>query len=151
MNKTLKYLGLLAVLPLFTMALTTDYVIEEADAIKSKGTASSQYGSATKFIVCGGVLCSEYPGGYEQFQKDQEQGVKAPTEPVEPEPVEEETIEEPMKETIEEPMKETMEEEIAPGSVLRLSRANVPAVIPLHQGFYNDDSVYFIVTDSSDQ
>ena len=151
MNKTLKYLGLLAVLPLFTMALTTDYVIEEADAIKSKGTASSQYGSATKFIVCGGVLCSEYPGGYEQFQKDQEQGVKAPTEPVEPEPVEEETIEEPMKEIMEEPMKETIEEEIAPGSVLRLSRANVPAVIPLHQGFYNDDSVYFIVTDSSDQ
>jgi len=159
MNKTLKYLGLLAVLPLFTMALTTGYVIDEADAIKSKGTASSQYGSATKFIVCGGVLCSEYPGGYEQFQKDQEQGVKAPTEPVEPEPVEEETIEEPMKETMEkpmketmeEPMKETMEEEIAPGSVLRLSRANVPAVIPLHQGFYNGDSVYFIVTDSSDQ
>jgi len=42
-------------------------------------------------------------------------------------------------------------EEVAPGSVLRLSRANVPAVIPLHQGFYNGDSVYFIVTDSSDQ
>ena len=37
------------------------------------------------------------------------------------------------------------------GSVLRLSRANVPAVIPLHQGYYNSESVYFIVTDSSDQ
>ncbi len=158
MNKTLKYLGLFAVLPLFTMALTTGYVIDEADAIKSKGTGSSQYGSATKFLVCGGVLCSEYPGGYEQFVKDKEQGVKL-AEPVEPEPVEEETMEEPMKETMEEPMKETMEEpmketmeeEIAPGSVLRLSRANVPATIPLHQGFYNGDSVYFIVTDSSDQ
>jgi len=62
LNKTLKYLGLLAVLPLFTIALTTNYVIEEADAIKSKGTGTSQYGSATKFIVCGGVLCSDYPG-----------------------------------------------------------------------------------------
>ncbi|KKL69038.1 hypothetical protein LCGC14_2118950, partial [marine sediment metagenome] len=151
MNKTLKYLGLLAVLPLFTMALTTDYVIDEADAIKSKGTGTSQYGSATKFVVCGGVLCSDYPGGYEQYIKDKEQGVKAPAEPVEPEPVEEETMEEPMKETMEEPMEEAMEEKVAPGSVLRLSRANVPATIPLHQGFYNGDSVYFIVTDSSDQ
>jgi len=143
------------------MALTTNYVIEEADALKSQGSdapgrvGAQSYGSANNRVVCGGVLCSEYPGGYEQYQKDQEQGVKL-AEPVEPEPVEEETIEEPMKETMEEPMKETMmeetmEAEIAPGSVLRLSRANVPAVIPLHQGFYNGDSVYFIVTDSSDE
>ncbi len=153
MNNTLKYLGLLAVLPLFTIALTTNYVIEEADAIKSKGTGSSSYGSATKFIVCGGVLCSDYPGGYEQYIKDKEQGVKL-AEPVEPTapaptPVPAPTpAPEPEPETT---MEETMEEEIAPGSVLRLSRANVPAIIPLHQGFYNGDSVYFIVTDSSDQ
>ncbi|MCH6586430.1 MAG: hypothetical protein IH792_05320 [Thaumarchaeota archaeon] len=160
MNKTLKYLGLLAFLPLFTMALTTNYVIEEVDATKSQGSnapgrvGAQSYGSANKFVVCGDRLCSEYPGGYEQFQKDKQQGVKAPAEPVEPEPVEEEIMEEPMKETMKEPMKEAIEEpmkEIAPGSVLRLSRANVPAVIPLHQGFYNGDSVYFIVTDSSDQ
>ncbi|MFB5631108.1 MAG: hypothetical protein ACE5RN_05945, partial [Nitrosopumilaceae archaeon] len=36
------------------------------------------------------------------------------------------------------------------GSVLRLSRANVPATIPMHQGFYNGDAVYYIITDSSD-
>ncbi len=148
------------------MALTTNYVIEEADAIKSQGSnapgrvGAQSYGSANKFVVCGDRLCSEYPGGYEQFQKDQAQGVKAPAEPVEPaptpapiptptpapiptptpapEPEPETTMEEPMK-------------EIAPGSILRLSRANVPATIPLHQGFYNGDSVYFIVTDSSDQ
>jgi len=36
------------------------------------------------------------------------------------------------------------------GSALKLSRANVPAEIPLHQGYYNSESVYFIVTDSSD-
>jgi len=141
------------------MALTTNYVIEEADAIKSQGSnapgraGAQSYGSANKFVVCGDRLCSEYPGGYEQFVKDKEQGVKL-AEPVEPEPAEEEIIEEPMKEIIEEPMKEIIEEpmkEIAPGSILRLSRANVPAIIPLHQGFYNGDSVYFIVTDSSDQ
>ena len=42
-------------------------------------------------------------------------------------------------------------EEMTPaGSTLALSRANVPATIPMHQGFYNGESVYFIITDSSD-
>ena len=36
------------------------------------------------------------------------------------------------------------------GSVLRLSRANVPTDIPLHQGYYDGGDVYFIITDSSD-
>ena len=36
------------------------------------------------------------------------------------------------------------------GSVLRLSRANVPATIPMHQGYYDGGDVYFIITDSSD-
>lgn len=34
---------------------------------------------------------------------------------------------------------------------LLLSRANVPATIPMHIGFYNGETVYFIVTDSSDE
>ena len=42
------------------------------------------------------------------------------------------------------------EEITSPGSLLALSRANVPATIPMHQGFYNGESVYFIITDSSD-
>ena len=36
-------------------------------------------------------------------------------------------------------------------SELRLSRANVPATIPLHLGYFDGDSVYYIITDSSDQ
>jgi len=46
---------------------------------------------------------------------------------------------------------ETNENITSPGSLLTLSRANVPATIPLHQGFYNGDEVYYIITDSSDQ
>ncbi|HUU48749.1 MAG TPA: hypothetical protein VMW55_08215 [Nitrosopumilaceae archaeon] len=42
------------------------------------------------------------------------------------------------------------EEMIPAGSTLALSRANVPATIPMHQGFYNGESVYYIITDSSD-
>jgi hypothetical protein len=46
---------------------------------------------------------------------------------------------------------ETNENITSPGSLLTLSRANVPATIPMHQGFYNGDEVYYIITDSSDQ
>ena len=59
MNANLKYLGLLAVLPLLTVALTTDYS-SEADAItKGAGVGVKQFGSATKSKVCGDRLCSE--------------------------------------------------------------------------------------------
>lgn len=34
--------------------------------------------------------------------------------------------------------------------MLPLSRTNVPATIPLHQGFYDGGEVYYIITDSSD-
>jgi len=34
-------------------------VIEDANALKSKGTKQLKYGSATKNLVCGAQLCSE--------------------------------------------------------------------------------------------
>ena len=34
---------------------------------------------------------------------------------------------------------------------LYLSRANVEAEIPLHQGYYNGEYVYYIITDASEQ
>ena len=37
------------------------------------------------------------------------------------------------------------------GSLLTLSRANVPATIPMHQGFFDGDKIHFIITDSSDE
>ncbi|MBT6083940.1 MAG: hypothetical protein HOG57_05310, partial [Nitrosopumilus sp.] len=43
------------------------------------------------------------------------------------------------------------EKQIEPGSILKLSRASVATDIPLHLGYYNGDSVYFIITDASDQ
>ena len=148
MNKTLKYLGLLVLLPLFTVALTTNYV-SDADAIKAQGKSTNQYGKATASIVCGDRLCSEIPGGRAAF----EAGEVPVEEEAEVEMEKEIELEEELTieaETEEPMMEEVIEEEVAPGSVLRLSRANVPAIIPLHQGFYNDGDVYFIITDSSD-
>ena len=138
MNANLKYLGFLAILPLLTVVLTIDY-FGEADATKGAGVGTKQFGAATKSIVCGDRLCSETGG------KTVMPGVSQESE--------EETMDDTMME--EETMDDTMMEdktmeEMAPGSVLRLSRASVPATIPMHQGYYNGEAVYYIITDASD-
>ena len=136
MNKSLRYIALLAILPLFTAGMTTDY-FSDAEALKSQGTGTSKYGSSTN--ICGVQLCSEIPGGKEAWMI--EQGKVAPVAPVE---------KSVMKESV---MGESHEDEMTEvdlGSVLRLSRANVPATIPMHQGYYDGEDVYFIITDSSD-
>jgi len=130
MNTKLRQIGFLAILPLLTVALSPGYIID-ADAVKSQGDATpgrvgvNSYGSANNNIVCGDRLCSEIP---------------APTT------ISAETLPESPTETGEET--DISEDDL--GSVLKLSRANVPAEIPLHQGYYNSESVYFIITDSSD-
>ncbi len=143
MNKSLRYIALLAILPLFTAGMTTDY-FSDAEALKSKGTGMSKYGSSSG--ICGVQLCSEIPGGKDAWDAKQET-----VTPVAP--VEESEMKETMMEKDNSMMEETHEEEITKadlGSVLRLSRANVPATIPLHQGYYDGGDVYFIITDSSD-
>ena len=157
MNKNLKFLGLLAILPLLTVALTTDYISEADAATKSSGTGAKKYGSATAGIVCGDRLCSE-TGGQTVLPK-------GPERAEEPEEAMEEKMDDKMEEKMEDKMMDDkmedkmmedhmMEEDamemMDPGSVLRLSRANVPATIPMHQGFYNGEAVYYIITDSSD-
>ncbi len=152
MNKTLKYFGILAILPLMTVSLTTDY-FTDADGTKAVGPkAGNSYGSATASKVCGDRLCSESePTAQSSSSSRMTPSQSLPTVSVEEieEEMEEETMEEkPMEEK---PMEEMMtKEEKAPGSVLKLTRANVPATIPLHQGFFNGESVYFMITDASD-
>jgi hypothetical protein len=169
MNKTLKYFGILAILPLLTIAFTIDYFgdAEGTKAVGPKGAKS--YGSKTSGIVCGDRLCSEA----EPTPQASSSSRATPSTPIpgtsveeieekiaertmEEEPMEEEPMDKvPMEEeTMEEkPMQQvtTMADEQALGSLVRLSRANVPATIPLHQGYYDGESVYFIITDASDQ
>ncbi|MDH3765064.1 MAG: hypothetical protein OER82_04565 [Nitrosopumilus sp.] len=129
MNKSLRYI---AILPLFTAGLTTNY-FTDVEALKGEGVGSSKYGSTTN--VCGLQLCSEIPGG-----KDVWIGQES---------------EDPIALVVEDTdeMKDPHEDKLTDadlGSVLRLSRANVPATIPMHQGYYNGGDVHFIITDSSD-
>jgi len=133
MNKSLRYIALLAILPLFTAGMTTDY-FSDAEALKSQGTGIAQYGSSTG--ICGVQLCSEIPGGKAAWEAGQ-----VPVAPVAP-------VEETMEETHEEEHMDETEADL--GSVLRLSRTNVPATIPMHQGYYDGEDVFYIITDSSD-
>jgi len=65
MNQKMKYIGLMAILPLAMIALAPDY-ISEADAQKAEGSPSQispkSYGSATSDVVCGASLCSTPEG-----------------------------------------------------------------------------------------
>ena len=68
MNKSLRYLAILAIVPLFTAGLGTDY-FTDVDAIKGKGVGTSKYGSDTG--ICGLDLCSNFPGGRAAWEADQ--------------------------------------------------------------------------------
>ncbi len=143
MNKAIKYLGLLAILPLFTVAISNNYLVD-VDAVKSmgenapgRGAGVQKYGSKTANVICGDVLCKDYPGGREGFERDLKNTLKSGMQ----------SLEEPTKTAT--PETKTITEEDL-GSVLKLSRANVPATIPMHKGYYNGEPVFFIITDSSD-
>jgi len=65
MNQKMKYIGLMAILPLAMIALAPDY-ISDADAQKAEGSPSQispkSYGSANSDVVCGASLCSTPEG-----------------------------------------------------------------------------------------
>jgi len=180
MNKNLGYIALLAILPLFTAGMTTDY-FTDAEALKAAGVGLPKYGSQTD--ICGLSLCSEYPGGRAAFEA--ERGKSVPVAPVTEKDDDHDQKHDDDKMMMHDDddkmmmhddddkmmmhddddkmmmhddddkmmMHDDHEEEITEadlGSVLRLSRANVPATIPMHQGYYDGEDVYFIITDSSD-
>ncbi len=158
MNRTLKYLAILALVPLFTAGMTSNYFTEADATTKSQGSnapgrvGANSYGSANNGIVCGDVLCKDYPGGRAGWEEDQ----KAQSSTVTPRPVPQEREVPVTQETEEEKtvastttVRDTSESKDM-GSVLKMSRANIPAEIPMHMGYYNGGEVYYIITDSSD-
>jgi len=156
MNTTLKIIAFLAILPLFTAGLTQSYDIE-AFADKAQGTPSKSYGSKTAGIVCGDRLCSEVPAT-QPVQEKTEQKQPVDKQMMEKKMADKEMMDKKMseKEMMDKKMDDKhmmakTEASMDAGSVLKLSRANVPAKIPMHQGFYNSGEVYYIITDSSDK
>ena len=70
MNKSLRYIAFLAIIPLFTTGLTTDY-FTDAEAYKSQGVPNPKFDSRSK--VCGLQLCSEIPGGKAAWEEQRGQ------------------------------------------------------------------------------
>ncbi len=146
MNTTLKIIAFLAILPLFTAGLTQGYDMN-AFADKAQGTSSKVYGSKTAGIVCGDRLCSEVPDT-QPVQEKTEQKQSVDKQMMEKKMADKEMMDKKMDDKH---MMAKTEVSMDAGSVLKLSRANVPAKIPMHQGFYNGGEVYYIITDSSDK
>ncbi|HXG74293.1 MAG TPA: hypothetical protein VNK44_05710 [Candidatus Nitrosotenuis sp.] len=125
-----KYLALLLTLSLVTVVLVS--FPANADAAKSKGNdapgrlGTDRYGSKTASKICGDRLCSE------------DRTASQPSH-----------ISKPSTAKLKQSSQQTSETQA--GMELRLSRANVPATIPLHKGWYNGEAVYYIITDSSEQ
>jgi hypothetical protein len=100
--------------------------------------------------ICGDKLCKDTSdiGAEQERKKAQEEITKGKTRtPTSIPPGQEE---EKGPKNLAATQEETFDEADL-GSILRLSRANVPATIPMHKGFYNGEAVYFIITDSSDK
>ncbi len=76
MKQSLRYIGLLAILPLVMVALSPDF-ISEADAQKAEGSPGQQspksYGSATSDVVCGASLCSTPEGSADPINEGKAQ------------------------------------------------------------------------------
>ena len=70
-----KYLALFAIIPMIAFVMMSGSV-DDVLAIKSQGKNApgrvgiASYGSANNHVVCGGSLCSDYPGGYSQYVED---------------------------------------------------------------------------------
>ena len=140
MNTTLKIIAFLAILPLFTAVLTHSYT--EAYAEKSKGEntpgriGATSYGSHNKGIVCGDRLCSESPMTSPKSEMMDDKSMTS------------------MKDKSMTSMKDksmtSMKDNSELGSVLKLSNANLPLVIPLVRGLYDGNDVFYISTEASD-
>lgn len=76
MNQKMKYIGLMAILPLAMIALAPEFV-DVAHAQKAEGSPSQispkSYGSATSDVVCGASLCSTPVGSADPINEGKAQ------------------------------------------------------------------------------
>lgn len=115
MNQKLKYLGLLAIIPLLTVSLISDQAEAKTDIAKSEQSKKLIRNKICGDKICGGPSPTKQVSAEKKMEKD---SIKSESQDL--------------------------------GSVLKLSRASVPATIPLHKGLYDGKTVYYIITDSSD-
>ncbi|RNJ75194.1 MAG: hypothetical protein EB828_05595 [Nitrosopumilus sp. D6] len=161
MNKSQSYIAVLAMLPLFAAGLSVGH---------------APFAEAANPDICGVQMCSDVAGGREAWEEQRNKGVPV-AQPQDTDKTDKDNMEKMDKDKMskdhmdKDRMDKDMEKmdkdkmskdhmdkdkmskdnmEKSMGSELRLSRANVPATIPLHMGYFGGDEVHFIITDSSD-
>jgi len=148
MNDKLRYIGLLVILPVITAALTSTPTLPAVALTQRTNFDDNHY----TFIypggqkICGDHICA--PGEWDnyiqqlyanQLQKHNatSQSVTAPTTP-------------PSTMPTTPPTTQPVPQPTNLGSVLKLSNANLPLVLPLFKGLYDGKDVFYITTDVSD-
>ncbi len=126
---------------LFALSSFAGNFITDADAAKAGGTKSPKFGSNTAHIVCGDKLCSEIGDQTKQKTKY----VEKPLPKVPDVSTSETETQHSTDNSLEE--KAHADHKIIQ---LNIARANLPVTIPMHEGYYNGEFVYYIITDSSD-
>jgi hypothetical protein len=144
MNKKLRYLGLLLILPVFSVATASTWeTLHVANALTTRNDFNdnhytSLYPGGPR--ICGDHICS--PGEYSKMQLELSQaqitGKTGITNPVQGQNMTNHNM-----------MQGTMTRSDL-GSVLKLSNANLPLVIPLVRGLYDGKDVFYITTEASD-
>ena len=144
MTSKIRSLGVLLILPLLSISAVTAYVdIPSASALTKRDYFAlddqplvARYGNSP---VCGDHICG--PGEQAKMQQElnQAQTGKAPTH----------MMMSGQAMTSDKGQTMSMESKDA-GSVLKLSNANLPIVIPLVKGLYDGKDVFYITTEASD-
>jgi len=151
LNNFLKYSSLFLI-PLLLTTIYSDFIIE-SEAVKASGKSASAFGSKTRDLICGFNLCSEIPGGRAAYEESLKASEPVPRKTIETETIEPETIEPdtPISDPVVISPKNLSNGTSLVSDFLRLSLANIPTTLPLHEGFYNGDFLYYIITDSSNK
>ncbi len=146
MNKKLRYLGLLLILPVFTVALASTWgTLPAASALTSRSNFNDNHYTALYPggpKICGDHVCA--PGEYDKMQQELAQAQmkgKAGTTSA--------SQGHNMMQGQNMPQQGAMTTSDL-GSVLKLSNANLPLVIPLVRGLYDGKDVFYITTEASD-
>jgi hypothetical protein len=145
MNKKLRYLGLLLILPVFTVALTSTWeTLPVASALTSRSNFNdnhytSLYPGGPR--ICGVHICS--PAEYDKMQQELAQSqMKGKTGTT--------IIPQGQNAMQGQNAKQGVMPSSDLGSVLKLSNANLPLVIPIVRGLYDGKDVFYITTEASD-
>lgn len=151
MNKKLRYLGILLILPVFTVALTYWETFPVASALTSRSTFNDNHYTATRpggTKICGDHVCA--PGEYDKMRQAlahaQMQGKTAPSVPQGQSMPSHNMMQ---GQNMSQQGAMTVESKDL-ASVLKLSNANLPLAIPLIRGLYDGKDLFYITTEVSD-